>query len=524
MRPAIALAVACTVLGCGSGTPAPPPPKSPPRVFLTAPESNVAGTQLPLSVNVTGCQAVSALSILDEGVLVKAVTYAASPTPVVLSSADLGNRYAARGISADLSLVAKATCDDGRSNTSPPVAVRFFPVELVIDPGTQAAPDSFYAEGGIGGTPVTFVGCVGTPSGNALARVDTNGAVIALNASLPFPCTIGSQITDRNLATGKRWLWERGVGAFAFDGTLSITSVLLGSVAALGVGPDGDAIINDDKARPGALKRIAHAAGAGGANVAWTFDPAGLLMGSPRVETSTGTVALSLFIDDMGSNVGTVAVQRVNYATGAVVSKYDLKLIAYGALNAPVIPPGVFDQSGAVLYFPFQIGEQNGLPTSAVIACGTSSSGCSGATLLWQSAPLTGLVLAALPFSAGSQIAAVASQHLWFLDAATGQVTNHSGQPVSPTGALVAQGIQPGAGSDFYLLNGPWGGFPTELVAVDSPAQGELLRYEIEGGTSPSSALNLAIDDSGAAWVRIGLKLVKLLPLTQYRQVRGATP
>jgi len=47
------------------------------------------------------------------------------------------------------------------------------------------APDSFVAEGGVGSTPTTFIGCVGTSSGTALARFDTMGNVVSANTSLP---------------------------------------------------------------------------------------------------------------------------------------------------------------------------------------------------------------------------------------------------------------------------------------------------------------------------------------------------
>ena len=84
-------------------------------------------------------------------------------------------------------------------------------------PGQEAVPDAFIAEGGITGDP-TFIGCVGTgPTTTALVRTDTSAAVIGTNVMLPFNCTYNSEISDKS-ASGFRWLFERGTGAFAFDG------------------------------------------------------------------------------------------------------------------------------------------------------------------------------------------------------------------------------------------------------------------------------------------------------------------
>lgn len=492
-------------------------------MFLTAPESNIVGTGLSLTVSVNGCERVQNLSILEHDTFVRNADFTQNPTEVTLAANELGGLYPTLGIAADLSLIAKATCDDGRANTSQPVAVRFFPVERVVATGQQVVPDAFFAEGGLGGSPVTFVGCVGaasTQTGTALVRVDTNGTVTGANTQLPFPCSYNSQFTDRNLASGKRWLWERGVGAFAFDPALNITSIAFGSFVALGVGPDGDALVYDDKARPGALKRLRHAPG-GGSNVVWGYDPAGLLMGNPIVEPNTQTVALPVFIDDLGAYSGTVAVERVAYASGSGVSRYDMKLINYGALNTPQIPPGVFDPSGSVLYFPYQAGTQNGIPTSAILACATNATGCANAALRWQSPNLTGLVLATLPFANSSQIAAISAQHLWFISASNGQITSFANKPIVADGALTALGAQAGVGTDFYILNGPASGYPVEIVAIDAPGSGEVYRYQMSGGLSPTTALTVAIDDAGGAWLRIGLSLVKPLPLSEYRTVRG---
>jgi hypothetical protein len=75
-------------------------------------------------------------------------------------------------------------CDDARENKSTALGIQFFPVESVTEPmpgNSTALPDSFIAEGGAGGIPTTFIGCVGTANGNALARFDSMGTVIGAN-------------------------------------------------------------------------------------------------------------------------------------------------------------------------------------------------------------------------------------------------------------------------------------------------------------------------------------------------------
>jgi hypothetical protein len=119
----------------------------------------------------------------------------------------------------------------------------------------------------------------------------------------------------------------------------------------------------------------------------------------------------------------------------------------------------------------------------------------------------------------------IGAQKTYFLNEATGQVRNFEGLPVTAAGALFAHSVQPGNANDFYILNGPAGGYPTEIVALDSPDWGELWRYELaSGGELPQTALYLAVDEAGQAWVRSGGKQVKPFTLAQYRDSKGANP
>ncbi len=494
---------AAALLGCGQ--PTPPPPPDPPRVTVTPAESSIADRVLPVSITVSGCDEISSLTLYDREEIVQQVVWAGNPTRIDVEPKRLKFKT---GIAADLSLTAKVTCADGRTNVSNAAPVTFFPVEGVVrnPEGRPIVTDVFVAEGT--SPNVTFIGCSGNENGTtSLVRVDQTGAPVGWNSSLPFSCSNALWITDVNLASGKRWAVEPGIGAFAFDPALNITAYYIGSVQKLGVGPDGDAVLYDNQARDTPVKRIAHDTGA----TKWGFVTKGVLMGNPSVQDLG--VYLPVFADPFGQYQGTVAVQRVNYGTGLSIGENAIKQITYGLGDAPPVPPVQFNVDATVMYFPFQ--PQAG--SSIVLACATNQDACGGTALKWQSPTLVGNMVLTLPYANGAVIAAIAHQHTWFLDASTGQVLNRDGRAINPNGALVTMAVQPGKGRDFYLLNGSGqpGSLPLEVVAIDDPSHGELWRYE-RAGTS----LMLGIDSAGQSWLRLGQELVKPFPLPEYQLIR----
>ncbi|MBS1151732.1 MAG: hypothetical protein H6Q89_3430, partial [Myxococcaceae bacterium] len=417
---------------------------------------------------------------------------------------------------------------DGRENRSTGLGLSFFPVESVIPPvapNSTALPDSFVAEGGVGSTPTTFIGCVGTTSGTALARFDTMGNVVSANTSLPagIGCTYNSVISDKNPATGLRWLIEPGVGVFAFDSRpenpLNITAYQKAVIPMMGVGPDGDALIWDSKA-VAAFNFFRVSSTGANAPPKWGAQVQGIMAGSPVV--SQNVVRVVMWRGMIGQFFGTMVVMRFDYATGSFISESALATIEYGEFNDPIIPAASFNASGTLVYFSYQnSGAQK--VTSQVIACASDSpTGCITGARSWTSPLLDAVVVAAVPFSNGSLIAAVAGKKTFFLSASTGQILNVYDWPIKPSGSLVTMGAQPGNGTDFYLLNGPAGAYPTEIIAVDSPQNGELWRVQIEGGQTPLSAMNIAIDEGNQAWLRVGTNLVQPSALSLYRTQKGS--
>jgi hypothetical protein len=521
----VLVGVLALLLAC---SPKPPPPKDPPTVTVTVTDSVIAGPVLKVRVNIVGCEAVSDLGLYHQTARVRSAVFAGNPTEVTMQPSDFNQYYNPLGIAVPLTLTARATCDDGRTNASVPVGVRFFPVASVLEGagGAQTLPDSFVAEGGVGTTPVTFVGCIGTANGTALARVNLAGEVIGANLTLPFPCSYSSQISEKNSATRHRWLIEPLRGVFSFDDNLNINAVAVNAgITVMGVAPNGDAIIWDSKApqTDDALFRITPTGGAfPAANRVWAAQTTGIVNASPVVD-GLGTVYVSSWVGSLGSLQGSIVVQRFNFATGALINPtYNLASFEFGDFDSPEIPNGAFNASGSVLYFPYQTGSR---AQSRVLACATTQPDCQGAAQKWISPTLDGVALFALPYSRDTLVAVIAAQKTWFLNEANGQVVNFEGKPVEAKGILYAHAVQPGAANDFFILNGPAGGYPTEIVAIDAPDRGELWRYELSsGGELPTSALYLALDESGQAWIRSGARQIKPFSLTQYRDTKGANP
>lgn len=492
----------------------------PPQVALAIPDNNAVGTSFKMNVSVTGCDSVKWLGIYDRDVFLKSATYVGAPTVVTLAPNEVPY---GRGIAADLSLVAKIVCTDGRGNSSAPQAARFFPVASVVasPTGDQIVPDLFYADG-IGAS-VVFVGCNQSPTGaRSLVKVNASGNVVGANNTLPFPCSNAAIFTNRNAVTGKRWMWEPGVGAFAYDANLTASGVVPLPVKALGVGPDGDAVIFDDTPFGAVLRRVSHRDGAS----VWAHGTLGKVIADPVINPDL-SVTIVYFVDNLGTYSGTVKIEKLDYRDGRQTGLYDIRIISWGIGDVAPIPPVALNASGSIVYIPTQLAGGQ----SQVLACATNACGCGGilappascptaqaGALKWQSVALDGSAGLLLPYASDSRLAVITAHHSYFLRTGDGLV---SGSAVDPDGALVANSVQPGKGRDFYILNGPAPSssqpapMPLEVVAMDSAELGVVFRYEILAGS-----MTAAVDDGGQVWLRIGKNLVKPLPLPEYRLVR----
>ncbi len=245
-HPSGVLLLALAFCGCPEEM-MPPPPPPPPAVFLTMNESNIIGTSVKGKVNVSGCKNVVQVQLLQGDSFLADVNYSKSPTDFELPPGLFSALYSRLGIAASLTLKAKVTCDDARTNTSQPVGVKFFPIanRFIEATGAQIVPDNFVAEGGIGGSANTFLGCVQTTTGTTIARVNRLGEPLNFIDAMPFPCSLGTQISEASLVSGTRWVLEVGVGAFAIrNSDLQVQKVFRDNkTTRIGVGPRGSAVV-----------------------------------------------------------------------------------------------------------------------------------------------------------------------------------------------------------------------------------------------------------------------------------------
>ncbi|MEW5740996.1 MAG: hypothetical protein AB1938_18895 [Myxococcota bacterium] len=536
MKRLLQVALAVLVGGCSGEPPPPPPPPPPPQVFLTVTESNAVGDKITGRVSVSGCTNVTQVQILQGGSFLTDANYTKNPTDFTLPAGLFSNLYSRLGIAAPLTLTAKVVCADGRENTSQPVGVTFFPVASKFSlGGTQVMPDAFVAEGGLGGTPVGFIGCVGTQIGTALGKADTMGNVPTYNEGIPIACDYTTEISERSPVTGTRWVMQPGKGAYAINASLQVTAQFMGNVKRMGVARDGSGIFWVEAApTPLALKLNPMG---GGNPVVWSSPAGGLVNSTPVVSEGDNTVSLATWQYNVGTYQGDIVVFKYNFLTGALVNGVGpgmgppvIYRQTFPMLNQPITPYVTLNRDGSIVVMPFFTVDTSGTVRTTIIACSTTPVGsqCTGQDRRWTAPTFNGVVNLVLPFSAGNYFAAVGPYQAWFLDAQTGAVRNLGEQPLRPSGSLQILGVQPGVGNEFYLLNGPISEsaatYPIEIVATDKPESGELWRFSSGSGESPVAGLYLGVDESGQAWLRVGPDQVKPLTLMEYRTARGPTP
>jgi hypothetical protein len=547
MRASLTAVLVVLLIGCPPESTPPPAPTPPPSVFLNIGESTIIGSQIEGNVSVSGCNAVTQVQILEGDTFLADAKYQTSPMNFVLPASLFNARWGTLGFAASLTLRAKVICDDGRSNTSQPRGISFLPVEKTAP---LAMPQSFVAEGGIGGTPVTFIGCAGLVDNglniNALARFGTDGDLKASNTELS-PCTDSLVISPRNLATGTRWVMQPGQFAALVRmsdfkivkrvglGSVSVSGIartipLLGGTdmkaLRLGVGKDGSAVLfSDDVIKP-FICYITPVENDSSSD--WCTEFPETMNSDPLVDSASGVVWTSSWQFRSG-----------NPATGnTVLLKYQLRSVPggatagdllsgapiikgqqFGLINTPIVPEATFSANGSLLYLPF-LSEANNIISTTILACPTQVAGCMGAVSISKTVP--GVIDNIIPFAGG--VAALGRYQILFLTD-RGVVRNLSEQPLRPSGNSIFKSAQPGLGSDFYAFAGPNNGsvFPSEIVATDKPESGELWRVSYGTGENALASFSFAVDEAGRAWMRMGTHQVKPLSNTEYRTFRGPT-
>lgn len=512
--------LAVVTAGCAEENPGTFVP-DPPQVTVNLPQPQVAGQELPVEITVTGCEQVAKVEVFDDQLLLKTFSFSGNPLSVVLHA----NEIPYRRVSAQPLIKAKAFCTDGRYNTSAPQSADFFPVQEVIrrQNGGQVVPDTFVADGS--GAGATFVGCSENPSNGlrTLVRINSVGAAINEQTTLPFPCSGSSAFTDLSVHRA-RWMIEpydandpgKASGIIEFGEDLNILTAYTGKVLSAAVAPDGHvvvAMLNPVDINVLELRKFLHGDGFLGPNdSAWAqiVQPAGRLISNIAID-KTGQVVVASWQE--GINSGTVVVDRFDYRTGNLVARYPMRTLP--APDGSPVPTARLNRSGSTVYFPvWQTGDR-----SQVLACATRTPNCNQtvgadgqpAGLVWTSEVLEGLILVTQPYADDSRIAAISTTATWFLSSFDGSLRNATA--VRPTGALRFLAFQEGHSRDFYLLAGD--ARPTELIVLDNAEAGEVIRYTINTGS-----LSLALDEGGAPWFRINNDLIRPYRLVEYRAAR----
>lgn len=551
LRTAGACLVALATLACD-----PPPtpdggvPANPPQVFLTVTEPNVIGDAVHGKVNVSGCKKVAGVEILQQTGRLLTLENVNGPTDFTLPAGSFSTLYPQLGIAAALTLKAKVTCDDGRTNTSQPVGVSFFPIaqRFKASDGNMVVPDQFIAEGGFGGNPTTFLGCTPTDQGATVVRVDTAGTLLDMvDPSRVFACSLNAQISERSAVTNYRWVFEPNVGAYAIENsTLDLGNEIRNSkTQRMGVGSKGTAVfwINET----GTQNRI-EARSPSGTVTNWSakLAPDCIVNADPLVDEVANVVWISCWEFNMGSGMryadivphkfkltddgqlpaaGTLLNAIMNGAPAVLLrQQYPLNEI-----SEPIIPQGFFSVDGRTFVFPSYLVDTQQITNTVILSCSTDPGLCEGSTQRrWATVNIPGMLRMVVPYSSGNIYAAIGPWSVYFLGAQLGNVINLGGQPLRPSGTQLVVGAQPGGGADFYVLTGPNLGdgvpsYATEIIAVDTPQAGELWRLNWGSGESSGNAMYIGLDANNQTWVRVGTDLVKPLSLTEYRTARGAT-
>ncbi|HEX8538050.1 MAG TPA: hypothetical protein VF664_11345, partial [Cystobacter sp.] len=463
---------------------------------------------------------VQRLELFNDTTFIKQVPYAGNPTPVELAHTELSY---ALGLAVPLSLSARVTCADGRTNVSQGQVATFFPVEEVVEPASvnsQVLPDYFVADGS--GDSVSFIGCAMDGARPYLYRVDKNNPTTPQRVEINFPCDATTLITDRKPAgTGIRWVWTPHRGLLALDANFKVTFSVNADVENLVVAADGNAFLYN---ATGLYLTTPQG------KVRWSREYAGaanLLPGRPAgdpVHITRGSQAGRVFVPLRENHVDTANIRVVvlDYATtdpnGKQLFQYEID-----ELN-PIQDIWVaFNDTGTVMYLGTQ---QQGAATVRACALGANLPACVASnpqSRLWISDPIPGALAALIPYAHNSRLAVITANRFWFMDVTRnslteGRIVNKDLQALTPTGALVGRFAQPGKDDAFFMFNSAPGTnpYPVEIVATDKAEQGLLYRYQIPGGLS----LYGALDDAGTLWMRAGRKLVKPFSLAEYRQLR----
>ena len=258
-------------------------------------------------------------------------------------------------------------------------------------------------------------------------------------------------------------------------------------------------------------------------NIAWVSGISGVLNGQPVEDPASGLLFVPVWLGTLGTQTGTIRVYSLNYATGGnPTAARDVLTQDYGLYDAPNLPNVAFSPTGATVYVPY--------------SASGSAAGKSGVIRVphdRQRQRLHGPVAEPAPRRHGAVPDPVCERH------AHRRPVGHAGvvslrrrrlgaepQRHAHVGERHAEDRGDPGGPQLGLLRAQRrpGLVPHRDHRVRPAENGELWRYSLDGSaTTPQTGLTIAIDDSGASWLRLAGLQVQPLALTTYRDARGAT-
>jgi len=558
----------CVLLLCACGgdkNKIPPEPVH--HVYLTAPDPYVVGGAVPVIVRVQGCTKVLQAQVFQEDTPIADIRFDEKNTAQLsLPAKTFESFYPELGFAAQLKLKARVKCEDGHSKDSLPQSIFFMPVESVVEPETgMAATDTFAATGGTSSLPTTFFGCAADFQNSQpffLAHFKPNGESIGQipMGNTEFQCNAHTKISAPAPAphNNTRWAYTAGdtkdkqknlCTLFAFRDKPSFEAVDktgfksydFESCKGFVMDAQGNAYVVVEDSQGFRLTRIAVAGGDEARNDSGKLSfPVIQFFAFPGYPVVSGQNLFLLLWTRVGTGLnGMLEVVRFDIS-GTVTDIHR---------NWPVPlcnPNGISGSLEKCPSIPLSFSRGPTTPVPAAIlsanasrlylAKGTSPndyfvdvynvSNLSQPLASWGpiESPITKLSLS----RDESFLVASTNQRAHFLSTTpSGNKLPELGEPLSISGTLYITGHVHGPGNSLILLGTPFFeepgqyGWPLEAIAVDSPRQGELWRFNYgEEGKEPPQAIAVAFDDGGQMWMRAGAKLIKLLPQTEYRKAR----
>ncbi|MBS2030895.1 MAG: hypothetical protein JST54_23530 [Deltaproteobacteria bacterium] len=482
-------AVALLLLqACGGGKSSPPPPPAPPAVTVIPHASPAIDTHFDVDVQVSGCDSVTSVTLMDGQATIGQATNPGPTTTFTIQPQQVN--FKADGIAAKLALLAKATCANGASNTSPAAGELFLPAQQVFTGTFGFAQLSLDPDGN---------GLI-TCANNQVVRLGTDATVKQSSGSgLGFNCT-SAGFAARNGASEIYWL-QPATGVARLQQNLDVlqTYPFSPGQAFLVTDPTAPAVILGSDQNSFLFLDRTTGAGIAQGNLKGTLD------GQPGF----GSVGFS-FPEQSGDTSGSLIylqVERFDTSGNPLANPNVIATISVGTLGTANIPVLNLSPAGDIAYF---IAGDN---ANELWACSSEvTSPCydqsTGGGQLFK------VDLPGGPFSIAQQL----GSHIVVAGPGEVQFTNLSGtpqgNPTLPTGGLRVLGVYPGQGDQFYVLNGDNQGNVLEVVMLDAPGE-EAARFYINTG-----AFGMDLDANLTPYMLAFGKLSKLLTPDQYWSAR----